>query len=419
MYTGPEFLLEVRLAQFMALLTFTFTFSAGLPVLYPLALISIITAYWVDKTLLLRFFRISPHFPKQMTRHVLNHLPLPIVLHLVFGYLFYSNGRILSSQQSQQVYLFFESADSQYFQGKRLGQLHIVIFALGSFLILLFLLFEKEVVYVAGLVGKVPSLLYQCMCSRCKKQEEGKVKMYVDEDQKRFKTASDDIFLQISYGQLFDQYVRYIKERQLYKYLKASGKLSAVGYKKHVEKYMEILERNKNSVYNRLSDLAEVYIHMDENAEPELMTTDQKIKAVNQYFNFASDKDNPLRFAMELDRALLGQILNQISSYDFMDNPKYKQINKLLIVLNETFGYSEDLYGLIRTSITDGYKALSRKQVELRKMNEDELSEREMPEEQEDDNQIHERDSRFAGTMHSGMSMNSRANLGHNQSTQQ
>lgn len=81
---------------------------------------------------------------------------------------------------------------------------------------------------------------------------------------------------------------------------------------------------------------------------------------------------------MELDRALLGQMLSQTSSYDFMDNPKYKKINKLLVVLNETFGYNEDLHGLIRSQITEGYKVLGRKQVDMRKMMQDELVDAEM-----------------------------------------
>jgi hypothetical protein len=37
---------------------------------------------------------------------------------------------------------------------------------------------------------------------------------------------------------------------------------------------LKILERNEMSAYNRLADLADVYIYMDETAEPETMTTD-------------------------------------------------------------------------------------------------------------------------------------------------
>ena len=63
--------------------------------------------------------------------------------------------------------------------------------------------------------------------------------------------------------------------------MKAQGKFSEIEFKKYVEKYMNILERNESAVYQRLSALADVYIHMDESIDPETLSQDQKIKAVN------------------------------------------------------------------------------------------------------------------------------------------
>ena len=40
----------------------------------------------------------------------------------------------------------------------------------------------------------------------------------------------------------------------------------------------------------------------------------------------------------------------------------------MLNVLNETFGYNEDLHGMFRSQIVDNYKVVSKSNVELKKM---------------------------------------------------
>jgi len=66
--------------------------------------------------------------------------------------------------------------------------------------------------------------------------------------------------------------------------------------KKYISPYIAIIERNEAAVYERLCELQEMYIDRIEGIDPELMSQDQKIKVVLQYFQQATDKDNPLRF---------------------------------------------------------------------------------------------------------------------------
>ena len=47
-----------------------------------------------------------------------------------------------------------------------------------------------------------------------------------------------------------------------------------------------------------------------------------------------------MRFELELDQSMLGNMQNSLQSYDLMDNFKYKRISKLLMIMNETFGYN-------------------------------------------------------------------------------
>ncbi len=47
--TGSEFELDDRYAQFLTTLFMVFMYSSGIPILYPIAFISILITYWCDK----------------------------------------------------------------------------------------------------------------------------------------------------------------------------------------------------------------------------------------------------------------------------------------------------------------------------------------------------------------------------------
>ena len=66
----------------------------------------------------------------------------------------------------------------------------------------------------------------------------------------------------------------------------------------------------------------------------------------------ATDKDNPLRVALDLDDAMYGRLISEVQSYDLMDNTKYKRLNRLLEMMNETFGFNEDLMMLRKNNQT-------------------------------------------------------------------
>lgn len=40
-----------------------------------------------------------------------------------------------------------------------------------------------------------------------------------------------------------------------------------------------------------------------------------------------------------LDKEMMGKIMNEVQSYDYLDNIKYKRIEYLLSIMNETFGF--------------------------------------------------------------------------------
>lgn len=50
LYTGPEFLVEMRYASIINVILITMMYSSGLPVLYLSAIIHLFLLYWIDKT---------------------------------------------------------------------------------------------------------------------------------------------------------------------------------------------------------------------------------------------------------------------------------------------------------------------------------------------------------------------------------
>lgn len=91
---------------------------------------------------------------------------------------------------------------------------------------------------------------------------------------------------------------------------------------------------------------------MIEGVEPDMMTETEKIKTVLEYYNQATDKNNPLREQIQLEDGMHGRLLSKVQSYDLMDNQKYKDIDQLLDLMSETFGFNEDLGGLVKNSIS-------------------------------------------------------------------
>jgi len=65
-YTGPEFVLEVRYAQIIFTIFVTFTFSSGMPVMYIFNFFIIMVQYWVDKYLIFNYYRKTLRY----TRHI-------------------------------------------------------------------------------------------------------------------------------------------------------------------------------------------------------------------------------------------------------------------------------------------------------------------------------------------------------------
>ena len=96
--------------------------------------------------------------------------------------------------------------------------------------------------------------------------------------------------------------------------------------KKYVERYLLILERNEESIFKRLMSLTEDHIDRIEDIDPDMMTNEQKMKTILEYYQQSIDRNNPMRVTMSIDDGMKGTMINTIQSYDLMDNKKYSEI---------------------------------------------------------------------------------------------
>jgi hypothetical protein len=97
LYTGPEYILQLRFAQLLALIFTTFTYSSGMPILYFFCFLTLFITYWTDKLLVSRYFKKENGFTADLSRNVVNILPWSIIVHIPFGYLMLSNPNLMSS----------------------------------------------------------------------------------------------------------------------------------------------------------------------------------------------------------------------------------------------------------------------------------------------------------------------------------
>ena len=87
---GPIFHLALRTAQSLMTVYVTLLYSAGLPLLYPIAAAAFTAYYWVDKFLFLRFYRTPPAYSNKLSQWSSSILSYAVILHLMVAIWMYS-----------------------------------------------------------------------------------------------------------------------------------------------------------------------------------------------------------------------------------------------------------------------------------------------------------------------------------------
>lgn len=197
----------------MALIFVTMTYSSGMPLLYYITFVSLVITYWTDKILVSKYFRKENGFTSDLSRSVVSMLYYSVIVHIPFGYLILTEPNILESSRPSGSPAGLDN--SQYFGTSRISQLHSIIFIIGSFVVIIFLLSEPLIMKISSLVSK--GLL---ICCTKMKFAIKKVPYIPPKDENEDMIDAPDIYWEISFAQLVKEYKIQKTERQKFNVLK-------------------------------------------------------------------------------------------------------------------------------------------------------------------------------------------------------
>jgi hypothetical protein len=123
---GPKFDLAYNYSQLLTSIFISFTFSAGIPLLYPIACANFAVYYMLEKYLFVNMYKIPPHFNLTIGRRVTFFIPVALTLHVLMSIWMYSNHKLFmwglndDNSNSQEAdddfysYYYSAQADKQF-----------------------------------------------------------------------------------------------------------------------------------------------------------------------------------------------------------------------------------------------------------------------------------------------------------------
>lgn len=100
LYVGPDFSMGSRYAQILSTIFVVIIFSSGIPFLYVCCFLFFVITYWVDKFMVLRFYRTPPHTDLFVSKLFNQIVLFGIIVHLCVGIWIYGNKEIFVNRNS-------------------------------------------------------------------------------------------------------------------------------------------------------------------------------------------------------------------------------------------------------------------------------------------------------------------------------
>ena len=173
LYVGPEFSIGARYAQILTTIMVTMTLASGMPILYFCSFLFLLITYWIDKFMILRFYRTPPQMDLYISRMFTFYLYVGIMVHLCFGIWIYGNDLYFNSYESDIPFIqFFNkflnhnisiNSNTVFYQiYRRLIKPHNIIMSLFLISIILFLLFSTIILDIFSFLFCVK--YWKCNC---------------------------------------------------------------------------------------------------------------------------------------------------------------------------------------------------------------------------------------------------------------
>jgi len=96
-YLGPTYYMHYKYSTVLNICFVTFMYGFGMPILFPVAVVSFIILYFIEKTMLYYSYRMPPMYDERLSHSVLHKLRLAPVFYLAFGYWMGSSKQLLSN----------------------------------------------------------------------------------------------------------------------------------------------------------------------------------------------------------------------------------------------------------------------------------------------------------------------------------
>jgi hypothetical protein len=91
LYVGPDFSVGERYAQILNTIFIAFTLSSGMPILYICTFLFLFLTYWIDKFMILRFYKTPPQMDLYLSKMFELYIYILVIIHLCFGIWIYGN----------------------------------------------------------------------------------------------------------------------------------------------------------------------------------------------------------------------------------------------------------------------------------------------------------------------------------------
>lgn len=97
LYTGEEIPSFLIYSQLFTILWSVLTFSSGMPILYPIAMVSFMLLYVIYKTLLIKYYTKTTAFNQELPDFAIFYFKIGIFIHVIMAAFIFSNENLLST----------------------------------------------------------------------------------------------------------------------------------------------------------------------------------------------------------------------------------------------------------------------------------------------------------------------------------
>jgi hypothetical protein len=153
---GPEFIIEVNTAINLSIVFTCFLYSSGMPFLNIICFFVLLIRYWVEKWLVIRYFKKPPIYKEEINNKALNILPFAGMLHCLFGLYMYGTEDIFPrGYNDSNFYIEGNEATLSDRMEMESGIIFLVLFAVGFAIWLLDALLHRQILLILSNVFKM------------------------------------------------------------------------------------------------------------------------------------------------------------------------------------------------------------------------------------------------------------------------